>query len=150
MSKNCRRLAFNVDAIFQKSFPRVQSVLKGKKLVGHFSKNHLNTPLLRITAERVKCTVFNNHFFHFRSQTKRQTTEKFTLLPSIFMTGVHPPSPHPKSPMWQRTEINLESRRRVINWVTFNLYKMIFFEIFFHIWLSNKNECCLQSSATTV
>ena len=23
----------------------------------------------------------------------------YTLLPSIFMTGVHPPSPHPKSPM---------------------------------------------------
>ena len=24
---------------------------------------------------------------------------QFTWLPSIFMTGVHPPSPHPKSPI---------------------------------------------------
>ena len=38
-----------------------------------------------------------------------KTCKYQTLLPSIFMTGVHPPSPHPKSPMWQRTEIGFES-----------------------------------------
>ena len=27
-----------------------------------------------------------------------------TFLQSIFITGIHPPSPHPKSPMWQRTD----------------------------------------------
>ena len=37
-----------------------------------------------------------------------------TLLPSIFMTGVHPPSPHPKSPMWQRTDVGFESKITVI------------------------------------
>ena len=37
----------------------------------------------------------------------------FTLLPLIFMIGVHPPSPHPKSPMWQKTEVGFESKCRV-------------------------------------
>ena len=36
-----------------------------------------------------------------------------TFLPSIFMTGVHPPSPHPKFPMWQKTDNGWESTRRV-------------------------------------
>ena len=45
------------------------------------------------------------------------------LLPSIFMTGVHPPSPHPKSPKWQRTEVSFESRRRVTSWLAANLFK---------------------------
>ena len=46
-----------------------------------------------------------------------------TLLPSIFMTGVHPPSPHPKSPMWQRTDVGFESKIIVIIWVLFVLDK---------------------------
>ena len=29
------------------------------------------------------------------------------------MTGVHPPSPHPKFPMWQKTDNGFESTRRV-------------------------------------
>ena len=36
-----------------------------------------------------------------------------TFLPSIFMTGVHPPSTHPKFPMWQKTDNGWESTRRV-------------------------------------
>ena len=44
-----------------------------------------------------------------------------TLLPSIFIRGVHPPSPHPKSPIWQRTVIGLESRSNVTSWLAFDL-----------------------------
>ena len=29
------------------------------------------------------------------------------------MTGVHPPSPHPKFAMWQKTDNGFESTRRV-------------------------------------
>ena len=46
-----------------------------------------------------------------------------TLLPSIFMTGVHPPFPHPKSPIWQRTDVGFESKIIVIICVLFVLDK---------------------------
>ena len=69
--------------------------------------------------------INDNTFFSTPVAKLRENVHKcLTLLPSIFMTGVHPPSPHPKFPKWQRTETSLESRRRVTNWVTFNLYKM--------------------------
>ena len=44
-----------------------------------------------------------------------------TFLPSIFMTGVHPPSPHPKFPMWQKTDNDWESTRRVTTPLTLDL-----------------------------
>ena len=44
-----------------------------------------------------------------------------TLLPSIFMTGVHPPAPQPKSPNWHKTEVGLESKVRLTSWLTFDL-----------------------------
>ena len=47
---------------------------------------------------------------------------RLTWLPLIFITGVHPPSPHPKSPIWQRTVIGLESRSNVTSWLTFDLF----------------------------
>ena len=50
-----------------------------------------------------------------------------TLLPSIFMTGVHPPSPHPKSPMWQRTETGFSLMIRVTNWLTLSLSRTLSF-----------------------
>ena len=69
--------------------------------------------------------IINTTFFSTPVAKLRENVHKcLTLLPSIFMTGVHPPSPHPKFPKWQRTETSLESRRRVTNWLTFNLYKM--------------------------
>ena len=69
--------------------------------------------------------INDNTFFSTPVAKLRENVHKcLTLLPSIFMTGVHPPSPHPKFPKWQRTETSLESRRRVTNWLTFNLYKM--------------------------
>ena len=37
------------------------------------------------------------------------------------MTGVHPPSPHPKSPMWQRTAVGFESMWSVTSWLTLDL-----------------------------
>ena len=40
---------------------------------------------------------------------------RLTLLPSVFITRVHPPSPHPKSPIWQRTVIGLEPRSNGIS-----------------------------------
>ena len=63
-------------------------------------------------------------FFTLVAKLRENVHKCLTSLPSIFMTGVHPPSPHPKFPKWQRTETSLESRRRVANWVTFKLYKM--------------------------
>ena len=44
-----------------------------------------------------------------------------TSLPSIFMTGVHPPSPHPKFPIWQKTDNDWESTRRVTTPLTLDL-----------------------------
>ena len=41
------------------------------------------------------------------------------------MTGVHPPSPHPKSPKWQRTEISFDSTRRVTSWLVLYLWKIV-------------------------
>ena len=45
---------------------------------------------------------------------------RLTLLPSIFIRGVHPPSPHPKSPIWQRTVIGLDSRSSGTSWLAFD------------------------------
>ena len=55
------------------------------------------------------CRPFNNRY-------------KPTLLPSIFITGVHPPSPHPKSPIWQRTEVVFEPKCKVTNSLAFDLF----------------------------
>ena len=44
-----------------------------------------------------------------------------TLLPSIFITGVHPPSPHPNSPRWQKTETSVEFKLRVKAWLICDL-----------------------------
>ena len=49
-----------------------------------------------------------------------------TLLPSIFMTGVHPPSPHPKSPMWQRIWVGFELKIIVTTWFWLDLHKETF------------------------
>lgn len=45
-----------------------------------------------------------------------------TLLPSVFMTGVHPPSPQPKSPMWHKREIGVESMFKVVTWLFLALW----------------------------
>ena len=37
------------------------------------------------------------------------------------MTGVHPPSPHPKFPMWQKTDNGWESTKRVTTPLTLDL-----------------------------
>ena len=42
---------------------------------------------------------------------KTKNKRNNTFLPSIFITGVHPPSPHPKSRMWHRTETDIKSTR---------------------------------------
>ena len=54
--------------------------------------------------------------------------EIVTLLPLIFMIGVHPPSPHPKSPMWQKTEIGFESKCRVTSSLLFDLLNEILYK----------------------
>ena len=51
----------------------------------------------------------------------RRSIPHGTLLPLIFITGVHPPSPHPKSPMWQRTVVGCKPRWRVTSLLTFDL-----------------------------
>ena len=35
----------------------------------------------------------------------KETATDTTFVPSIFIAMVHPPFPHPKSPMWQKTGI---------------------------------------------
>ena len=45
-----------------------------------------------------------------------------TSLPSIFMTGVHPPSPHPKFPIWQKTDNGWESTTRVTTPLILDLF----------------------------
>lgn len=45
-----------------------------------------------------------------------------TLLPSVFMTGVHPSSPQPKSPMWHKREIGVESMFKVVTWLFLALW----------------------------
>ena len=63
-------------------------------------------------------------FFWWKEKRMKKTQ---TLLPSIFMTGVHPPSPHPKSPMWQRTETGFSLMIRVTNWLTLSLSRTLSF-----------------------
>ena len=46
-----------------------------------------------------------------------------TSLPFIFMTGVQPPGPHPKSPIWQRTEVGVELKKSLTSWLRWVLHK---------------------------
>ena len=46
-----------------------------------------------------------------------------TSLPFIFMTGVQPPGPHPKSPIWQRTEVGVELKKSLTSWLRWDLLK---------------------------
>ena len=69
---------------------------------------------------QLKAFISNKHVFNlqrFERERVYSGNELFnklcTSLPSIFMTGVHPPSPHPKFPMWQKTDNGWESTRRV-------------------------------------
>ena len=55
-----------------------------------------------------------------------QKSTKCTLLPSIFLTVVPPPTPHPKSHIWQRTETGLESKQRVTSWLSSCLWFSFF------------------------
>ena len=61
------------------------------------------------------------HFTCTKQSFKALTWKGNTLLPLIFMIGVHPPSPHPKSPMWQKTEIGFESKCRITSPLFFDL-----------------------------
>ena len=58
-------------------------------------------------------------YWFFDEKKKWKKTQ--TLLTSIFITGVHPPSPHPKSPMWQRTETGFSFMIRVVKLLTLSL-----------------------------
>ena len=54
----------------------------------------------------------------------KNLTHKFpTLFPFIFMTGVQPPGPHPKSPIWQRTEVGVELKKSLTSWLRWDLHK---------------------------
>ena len=75
-----------------------------------------------------KAFMCNTHVFNLqrfereRVYTGNELFNKLcTSLPSIFMTGVHPPSPHPKFPMWQKTDNGWESTRRVTTPLTLDL-----------------------------
>ena len=77
---------------------------------------------------QLKAFISNKHVFNlqrFERERVYSGNELFnklcTSLPSIFMTGVHPPSPHPKFPMWQKTDNGWESTRRVTTPLTLDL-----------------------------
>ena len=46
-----------------------------------------------------------------------------TLEPSIFMAIVHPPSPHPKSPIWQYTGSSCEPKLILYTWLINDLFQ---------------------------
>ena len=56
-----------------------------------------------------------------RGERDIRLEQSFTLLPSIFKTGVHPPSPHPKSSRWQKMYVGFEPKVRVNAWLTSDL-----------------------------
>ena len=68
-------------------------------------KRHTYVKRTFLTCNVLKETEFIQEMNHYKIVC--------TFLPSIFMTGVHPPSPHPKFPMWQKTDNGLESTKRV-------------------------------------
>ena len=77
---------------------------------------------------QLKAFISNKHVFNlqrFERERLYSGNELFnklcTSLPSIFMTGVHPPSPHPKFPIWQKTDNGWESTRRVTTPLTLDL-----------------------------
>ena len=77
---------------------------------------------------QLKAFMSNTHVFNLqrfereRVYTGNELFNKLcTSLPWIFMTGVHPPSPHPKFPMWQKTDNGWESTRRVPTPLTLDL-----------------------------
>ena len=74
----------------------------------------------------------------FLSQESFNTILNHTLLPLIFMTGVHPPSPHPKSPIWQRMGSRREPKHRDTNWLTFDLRMngLPWIQLRFKLWVS--------------
>ena len=75
------------------------------------SKDHNET-----MKKKSRCVLKVRCFYIYMKKIRHKTgktTKENTLLPSIFMTGVQPPSPHPKSPMWQKMGTGFESRRSV-------------------------------------
>ena len=81
-----------------------------------------------LDGRQLKAFMCNTHVFNLqrfereRVYTGNELFNKLcTSLPWIFMTGVHPPSPHPKFPMWQKTDNGWESTRRVTTPLTLDL-----------------------------
>ena len=81
-----------------------------------------------LDGRQLKAFMCNTHVFNLqrfereRVYTGNELFDKLcTSLPSIFMTGVHPPSPQPKFPMWQKTDNGWESTRRVTTPLTLDL-----------------------------
>ena len=81
-----------------------------------------------LDGRQLKAFMCNTHVFNLqrfereRVYTGNELFNKLcTSLPWIFMTGVHPPSPHPKFPMWQKRDNGWESTRRVPTPLTLDL-----------------------------
>ena len=74
----------------------------------------------------VVSTLLKIYCMHFITRKKTPPRifrhRRLTWRLLIFITGVHPPSPHPKFPIWQRTVIGLESRYNVTIWLAFDLF----------------------------
>lgn len=88
-----------------------------------------NWKRLLVKNETIKSGLRNrNHHVTWHS------IENHTLFPSIFMTGVQPPSPHPKLPMWHKTEVSFESSSRVTSWLPYDLLNIT----------KGSSYCCLK------
>ena len=122
----------NVPLIFT-FFDKVQLDLRKflKKLGYNFSKRNDQIYVsVTLNSDRLtRCRFLIIHVLvdalwyvgHIDFFMKKKWKKTQTLLPSIFITGVHPPSPHPKSPMWQRTETGFSFMIRVVKLLTLSL-----------------------------
>ena len=92
-----------------------------------FRQNVLNFLLLRLSSHGDSRSGFSSTIpgrIGIWKNLDKYLIHKFhTLLPFIFMTGVQPPGPHPKSPIWQRTEVGVELKKSLTSWLRWDLHK---------------------------
>ena len=79
--------------------------------------------------EKQKAFIYRRRVFNLQRFARKWVytgnelfNKSSTSLPSIFMTGVHPPSPHPKFPIWQKTDNGWESTTRVTTPLILDLF----------------------------
>ena len=82
--------------------------------------------------ENYPLVILKSRFMPLWGRTLRMTTKKLyknsfkslTWFPSIFMTGVHAPSPHPKFPIWQSIDVGVGPKWNLISRLMFKLWNI--------------------------